>query len=241
MRRTISAAVFVLLATAGDAQTPARPTVDQVLEKYIAAVGGRAALEKVTSATAKGTLEIAAMGITGTVTLSQKAPNKSLQVSDLSGIGVQREGFDGTVSWTEDAQTGVREKAGQELVESRRAATFPRELRLKEMYSTMKIAGQEKVGANEAIVIIATPSNGSDVQMFFDVQTGLLVRTIALRDTAAGPIQVDSTFEDFRAVDGIKRAHVIRQSNPQFTAVIRLSEIKHNVPMDDAIFKKPGT
>ena len=92
------------------AQTAALPTVDQVIDKYIAAVGGRAAIEKITSIRAVGALEIPDFQLKGTIELSQKVPNKSLQVVTLDGMESQREGFDGAVGWAADAQNGTRLK-----------------------------------------------------------------------------------------------------------------------------------
>ena len=51
---------------------------------------------------------------------------------------------------------------------------------------------------------------------------------------------MDATYDDYRAIDGVKRAHMIRQTTAQFSATLRLSEVKHNVALDDAIFRKPG-
>src|SRR6186713_838080 len=114
MKRTIiSSLVLVLafLAARPFAQTPAGalPTIDQVLDKYIAGIGGRAAMEKITSKVAKGTMEIPEANMTGTMMMSMKAPDKSLVVLELGGMGTAREGTDGTVAWSEDPQMGLRE------------------------------------------------------------------------------------------------------------------------------------
>ena len=64
------------------AQT-ATPTLDQILQKYIDGVGGRAALEKIRTITAKGTIAISPIGLNGTVEISQKSPNKAVTTVDL--------------------------------------------------------------------------------------------------------------------------------------------------------------
>jgi hypothetical protein len=236
-------ALSVAAATVPSAQQPPAAakldTVDQVLDRYVKAVGG-AALQKITSLSARGTLELADLKATGSVEIHQKAPNKTMQVVTIDQMGSQREGFDGTVGWAEDPQNGVREKTGVELAEARRAAMFPRELRLKEQYPEMAVTGRETVGAREAFIVTATPAEGEPLRLYFDVQSGLLVRQVAMRHGPAGATQVDVTFDDYRAVDGVQRAHLIRQVAPQVTAVIRITEFKHNVPIDDAIFRKPS-
>ena len=242
MKQLCLAAILTLAAVAapvaqGTAPAAKLDTIDQVLDRYVAAVGGPA-LQKVTSMTRRGTLEIAEMKLNGTIEVSQKAPNKSLQVVTLDSVGVQREGFDGTAGWAENAQNGVRDKAGPELAEARRAAMFPRELNLRKQYPKMIVSGREKVGARDAFVVTATPEEGAPARLFFDAQSGLLIRQIITRTEPQGTAQIDTTFDDYRVVDGVKRAHLIRQANPQFTAVMKITEIKHNVALDDAIFRK---
>jgi hypothetical protein len=236
----LGCAAVVTAGAQGGTQTPALPTVDQILDKYVTAVGGSAALGKVTSSHARGAVEIVDAQVNGTFEISQKAPNKSLQVVDLGASGKQREGFDGRIGWIEDAMSAAREKTGADLAEARRGAIFPREINLKLQYPTMTVTGREAVGTRDAFVVTGTPADSPPVRLFFDVESGLLVRQIVTRQSPAGPMQVDVTFDDFRVVDGVKRAYVIKQVNPQFTAVIRLSEVKYNVPLDDAMFRKPG-
>jgi hypothetical protein len=246
MKRTlVSVAVvfFGCLATGAahpGVQTPALPTVDQVIEKYITAVGGRAALEKLTSVRTQGTIEIPDFQITGTIEIVQKAPGKVLQTANLSGIGLQREGFDGTVGWAEEPQSGLRQKAGAELADAKRGALFPRELQLKQQYPTMTVTGRERVGERDTIVILATPADGAPAKLYFDAASGLLVRQSGSRNGPEGAIAIEVTLDDYRDVDGVKRAHLIRQSNPQFAVTVKVTSIKHNETIDDAIFRKPA-
>jgi hypothetical protein len=235
----VLSATAVTAAVAQGTTAPKLDTVDQILDRYVAAVGGPA-LQKITSMTLKGTLEIAEMQLNGTIEVSQKAPDKSLQVVSLDPMGAQREGFDGTTAWVEDAQNGIREKTGLELAEARRGAMFPRELNIRKQYPKMTVVGREKVGAREAFVVSATPEAGEPTRLYFDVESGLLLRQILTRHGPQGPAQIDTTFEDYRPIDGVKRAHLIRQANPQFAAVLRITEIKHNVALDDGIFRKPS-
>jgi outer membrane lipoprotein-sorting protein len=221
------------------AQTAALPTIDQILDKYIAGVGGRAAIEKITSISGKGTIDIPDLGVSGTVELIQKAPDKALTIVDLAGVGQQREGYDGTTAWSDDPANGFRQKSGVELAEAKRGATFGRELKMKQLYPTMVVKSREKVDDSDAYLVEATPAEGSPVKLYFDATSGLLVRQIAQRQMPQGALEVEVTFADFRAVDGVKRPFTIRQATTVFTATIHLTEVKHNAPIDDAIFKAP--
>lgn len=247
MKRVLSlvvVAVVGLMTVPGlaqpQAQASASPSVDQILDKYITALGGRAAIEKHTSRVSKGTLEIPDANLSGTVEVSEKAPDKSVTAIDLPGLGLVREGSDGTVAWEDNPQTGMREKAGNERADSIRGAAFNPELRMKTLYKTLEVVGKENLGSRSVYVLVATPEAGSVTRMYFDTETGLLLRQGGTRDTAQGPIDVDVFIDEYREVDGVKEAVAIRQVTPMFTLTVRISEIKHNVPLDDAIFKKPG-
>ena len=247
MKRALSIGVVVsavLLLLPGvvrlRAQSPALPTVDQILDKYIAALGGRAALEKHTSRVSRGTLEIPDAGMTGSVEVSEKAPGKSLTVIDLPGVGLVREGSDGSVAWSEDPQSGVRDKGGNELADALRGSAFNPELRLKTLYKTLEVVGKENVDTRAAYVVLATPDAGSATRMYFDAETGLLLRQGGTRETQQGPLDIDLFIDEYREVDGVKEAVSLRQVTAMFTMVIRLGDIKHNVALDDALFKRPG-
>jgi outer membrane lipoprotein-sorting protein len=229
-------AVAALAAAAAAAQAP---TADQILDTYVAAIGGRAAIEKITSATAKGTIEIEGLGISGTVQVWQKAPNKGATRTEMTGIGLQRDGFDGTAAWAEDPQNGLRDRTGAELADVRRSSMFPRELKLKTMYPTMTVTGRERVGARAAYVIEATPADGPPTRMFFDVESGLLLRQMITRQTLQGPIEVDVVLDDYRDVDGVKRPFRVRQITASFTAVIQFTEVVFNLAIDEEVFRKP--
>src|ERR1700722_16353184 len=95
------------------AQKPAAaaPSADQILDKYVAAIGGGAAWHKLNSRISKGTIEIPAMSLSGTFESHEKAPNSMLVVVNIGGAAFQR-GCDGTTAWADDAQNGLSTENG---------------------------------------------------------------------------------------------------------------------------------
>lgn len=222
------------------AQSPALPTVDQVLEKYLTGSGGKAAFDKITSRVATGTLEIADQGINGTVTMTEKAPNKSLAVVEIAGLGKIREASNGVTAWSDDPQMGFREKTGAEKSEALRGSTFNMEVNIRKVFPKLVVTGREAVGAKQTIVVVGTPADGPPMTFYFDADSGLLLKTAGTRETPQGPMNFEAFFEDYREQDGIKQPFVIRQVTPMLSMVIRVTSMKHNVPVDDAVFGKPG-
>ena len=225
---------------ATDAKPAAKlPTVDQVLDKYVQAIGGKAAVEKQTTRMAKGTFEIAAFGASGTAEIYAKAPNKTSTVIDVTGFGVFQQVFDGKTGWSNDPQNGFREKAGAELASTKLDADFYKPIRLKQLYPTIVVKGTDKVGDKEVYVLVATPAEGSPETWYFDTQSGLILREDVEREGPEGKQAIQVFYEDYREADGVKMAFTLRQITPAFTLNIKMTEMKHNVPVDDAKFNKP--
>ena len=219
----------------------AMPTVDQILDKYVQALGGKAAMEKLTSTAAKGTFELPTFGASGSAELWDKAPNKTALKLDIPGFGIVQQGFNGTVAWSQDPQSGLREKTGAELSGEKLDAEFYKPLKLKQLYPKITVKGKDKVGDKDAYVLEATPAEGSTETWYFDASTGLLARLDIERDSPQGKMAVQVFQEDYKEVDGVKVPHTVRQVTPAFTIIIKLDEVKHNVAIDDAKFNKPAT
>jgi outer membrane lipoprotein-sorting protein len=236
--------VLVAGLTPAVAQTTpqaALPTVDQILDKYVKALGGKAALEKLTSEVCKGTFEMDQMPGPAAEEIYAKAPNKQYMVTDAPNFGQARRGFNGTVGWEDNPQSGLRDITGAELAAMKREADFYWAIRLKGLYPTMTLKGKESVNGHDAYVIEATPPDGAAETMGFDADSGLLVRTQREGEGPNGKVTIEITFDDYREVDGIKLPFVMHFSMGDFAFVIKLSEVKHNVPIDDAKFDKPAS
>src|SRR5262245_49261496 len=105
---------------------------------------------------------------------------------------------------------------------------------MKELFSKIAVTGKEKVGDRETYVLTATPNEGGVEKYYFDTQSGLLLRSDAERESPQGKVQIEFYFEDYKDVDGLKMPFSLRQVTPMGTFVLKISEVKHNVPIDDA-------
>ena len=118
-------AAFAAAQTA-PAAAPATPSVDDVLTHYITALGGKAAIEKITSTVYKGTFEVPDFGVSSPMEMYEKTGDKSFMTIDIAGYGTVRRGYDGTIGWSDEPQAGLRELAGDELAQARRGAIAAR-------------------------------------------------------------------------------------------------------------------
>lgn len=214
------------------------PSVEQILERYVQALGGRAAIERVTSRVWKGS-RVGADGVLVPEEVYAKAPNKLLTVTSYPNV-VFRTGFDGAHGWARNNQ-GTLDIPAAMLAQLRREAEFYRETRLKDIYSKLTLVGRETVGGREAYIVEAAPADGGDIEkLYFDVETGLLVRKYSETKTVLGQFPTQTDYEEYREVDGVKLPFNIRWSIPGRAWGRKITEVKQNVSLDDAQFNPPA-
>ena len=101
--------------------------------------------------------------------------------------------------------------------------------------------GKSTIADSEVYVIEATPLGGGPEKLYFDARTGLLVRRYAESETILGRFPLQTDYEDYRDVDGIKQPFLIYWSMPGRTWGRKIAEIKQNVAIDDLKFNPPSS
>lgn len=224
--------------TAPEGKPVALPTTDEVILRYIRAVGGEAAIEKLKTRVSRGT-ETTSNRMTPSQTLPieiiQAAPDKLL-IARNDPRGATVEGFDGAKGWTKDGR-GQREMTNKELAATKREADFFRYLKIRESYPQMRVLAKEKIGDREACVVGATSREGDRERLYFDAESGLLVRKYVSFKTAFGSIPEVTDFDDYREVSGVKLPFTIKWSRPPFGFVRSFTEIRLNSLVDGARFQ----
>ena len=225
--------------TSSDQTTAPVNMVDKLLERYVAAIGGEQAVRAITSRRASGSFEVSTAGVAGTTEIYQKAPNKNLVIVSVPGLMTFRTGFNGSVGWEQDAQGNLRRLSATEVAAAKRDNDFYSDLNMRSAYSSMNLSGKEKVDGHDALIVDARGADGSEDKLYFDMQSGLLLRKDSTRQTPQGATVIKNYLEDYRSIDGIKMPYTYRQENSQFTATIRIKEVRHNTPISDAEFNVP--
>jgi hypothetical protein len=230
------------------------PTADQILDRYLQALGGKAAIDKIATRSTKVILlrpkvinsvtpraAILNRGETVTVETFQKAPGKYLAVI-TSPAGLVSQGFNGTVGWVKTV-TGQREMNSAEVSRIKRDADLSKDLKLKERYSKMQVTGKERLGEHEVFAIEARSLEDKTERLLFDVKSGLLLRRVVFTETRLGLDPEQTDYDDFREVDGVWLPFVVRTSyldDNHFGTTRTLIELKQNIQIDDAKFDQPS-
>lgn len=229
---------------------PALPSADQILANYVRALGGEQAIRKVTSRVITAT-QFIPTGPGGTIPVPaqteqyQKAPNLVLNVYRTPTYTIS-DGFDGTTKWAQDVLGRVNDAIKIDQGRARRSANFYENLELKQEYSKLTVSGVERVHDRDAYVLIGYPQADTPERLYFDRETGLLLRRASVLPTPLGdnPFQVD--YEDYRdAGNGVKVPFVIEMfpATPRTEfgvgATVRIQKIQENVAIDTSKFSKP--
>ena len=247
--KTVMVAAAVLFASA-TAAAAAQQNAQEIIEKSIAALGGRAAHEKIKSRAGTGTIAITTPvgDISGTFELLNAAPNKTraLIKADLSALGagelVIDQRFDGSTGYVLDSLQGNRAITGSQL-ENMKYSSFPHPfLNYKELGISVSLAGKENVGGRDAFVLVFDPPSGSDVRTFVDAETFMPLRTVMKAEVPQLGQEIEQTTEffDHKEVDGVKVPFRIRTSSSIQTITITLTNVTHNGKVDESLFVKPA-
>lgn len=217
---------------------PALPSVNQVLDRFVQALGGPAALENVTSMTFTGALSIPDMKTTGKTTEYFKYPDHFAFVAEIPGYGTVRTIYDGKTAWNADPQAGISEIAGPALSDIRRRSDIHWNLKLKEFYPGLKVTHREKVNGKDAWALEATVDTWT-YRFYFDSATGLLVRFDTDTHKPEGNTSVQ--IGDYRDVGKVRFSFAASMTGSNGGWSRQLDEVHFNVPIDDSVFARPSS
>ena len=214
----------------------ALPPGDQLLDKYLAAVGGADALQKITSRVQKGTLT-AFGGQHFSVEVYSKAPDKRVSIMHLQS-GDSLTAFDGKRGWL-SVPGRVHMMTAAENDAARMDADLYFAVHLKTLYQKFRVDAGEKMDGRDTYLVTGHSEGQPPLRLYFDQQSGLLLRLVRYADTPLGrnPTQID--YADYRDADGVKLPFRWTLARPGNRFTIQVEQLQQNLPVDDAMFAPP--
>jgi photosynthetic reaction center cytochrome c subunit len=218
-----------------DGEKSALPSADQLFDKYLAAVGGAEALQKITSRVEKGSASFGGQHIP--VDIFAKAPDKRVSVmhqKDGDSLTI----FDGRQGWL-SLPNRVHAMTAAENAAAHIDADFDLPLRLKTLYEKFRVAPGEKIDGHDTYLVIGHIEGVPPLRLYFDTQSGLLVRLVRYAETPLGrnPTQID--YADYRDNSGIKIPFRWTLARPGNRFTIQVEQLQQNVAIDDTKFAAP--
>ena len=227
----------------GGAPPPNQLSADKIIDKYIQAIGGAAQVAKLTSFVGKGTYE-------GFDTYSEKVPFEVFAKApdQLTTVIHTQHGdsvatYDGTHGWTaaSDKLMRVLPLAGGDLAGAKMdgSLSFPVQIKQEFKWRT----GFPSVSIDDKPVEVIQDAAGGDTgaKLYFDKQSGILLRQVRYSDTAVGVIPAQVDYSDYRVVAGVKIPFHVVWTWTDGRSIIQLSDVQPNVQIPAAKFATPAT
>jgi photosynthetic reaction center cytochrome c subunit len=247
-------------------QAPGQPSADQIIDKYIEAIGGAQRLAGLTSYVAQGTsVGFGGFGGGGQVQIFAKAPDQHtmlIEFKDAPDRGDSIRSYNGQIGWIKTPLTvlGEYQATGGELDGARLDAqlAFPGQIKrvlnnlhvgLPDSISDLpgpssQIGDQAEAGAMKdrpVQVVQGTTAGGTVATLYFDRASGLLLRVVRYSKSPIGRVPTQIDYSDYRDVGGIKMPFRVTFAWLDGRDAIQLSSVQTNVAIDAARFGRPST
>jgi hypothetical protein len=225
----------VLFRSEGEAHA-GLPTAYQVLDKYLAAVGGADAVNKIRTRVQKGKLD--AFGTQYPVEVYSEAPDKRVSISHPTR-GDSVTAFNGETGWLA-MPNAVHRMTSAEAEAARIDAQVHFPVQLRELYKEFHVRPSEEIAGRPTVLVSAKAMGKPELQLYFDQESGLLLRMVRFAETPLGrnPTQID--YADYRAADGVKIPYKWTLTRPNGSFTIQIDQVQQNVPVDEKLFVMPS-
>jgi photosynthetic reaction center cytochrome c subunit len=219
-----------------DTSTTNAPPAEQIIAKYAEAIGGAAALQKISTRHEKGTINISGRNLP--IEILSKTGGKQLTVIHLPN-GASITAYDGTSGWTSAPNRPAREIPPLEVASAQPEVDLQLPLHMKQWFDEVKTSATEKIGDRDSYVVAAMNSGELAAKFYFDKESGYLLRILRYTNSPLGrnPTQID--YADFRALDGLKVPFQETIMRPSSRLTVQIEDAEFNVPVDSTKFARP--
>jgi|10_taG_2_1085330.scaffolds.fasta_scaffold00184_24 predicted Zn-dependent peptidase len=222
---------------------PEGVTAETVMNKYIEAKYGVAKgkaldkkLKKIKDITVR--MDATIQGQSINVTRYQKAPNKFANAITMGTMVVQKQAFNGTIGKSSGMQ-GSKDITGDDLEDLKLSSIMFLDAKYADHGITYELLGIEPINGKDAYKMVQTKPNGDTETEWFNVASGLKVKSMSVQenDEMPEPITVISELSDYKEVNGIMFAHKTKQSFGPQTLDMTVTAIEINTKLGDEVFE----
>jgi len=203
------------------------PEAERIRERYVKALGGREALERLTSRVSRGVCTYPFQNLTGRVRIYEQAPYKRSLEIEVPNMGLKKIVFDGERGWTQDSLMGFYEYPEPVAQAFKHDFDFHRITRYRQFYSEIIYRGAIDTDRGRVEILEVVKPAGRRDEMHFDAQTGLLVYGEGTK------------YGDYRQVGDVKVPFLQTIPMMGLEIKIQLEEVRHNVPVPADAFAEP--
>lgn len=227
----------IVLASQQPAPTPL-PSGRELVQRHVAAIGGEPAFKSIKSMRLRGSFEISGQAITAEFEELAVRPDKLLMRADIAGVGHTEQGYDGSVGWTIDPQTGPRLLKDREKDEAKADADFDGPLHLPEHISVLTTVGRVEFDGRPAYRVKVVLSSGVEQDEYFDAQSGLEIGWDAKRATQLGIVPTTAILRDYKKFGPIMQPTTLVQKAMFIEQVLHVTSVEYDV-VPVSVFEPP--
>ncbi|HEY2865751.1 MAG TPA: c-type cytochrome [Pyrinomonadaceae bacterium] len=214
-----------------------KPTADQIVDKYITALGGAAKLSTIKSRYIRANRVEPGGSVTEPVTIWFENNRYSKAVEYTKAT--INEGYDGTTAWKANGDKPIPLPPA-DLEQIKREADLFAPQNIKAVYPTLNWRFVDLVDGRPSNVVLATTASGARERLYFDVACGLLVRRVAATPTVLGNFVYQIDYSDYKPFGGVKVPTTIAYSMPGIRWTEKVVQVKNNAPAEAAKFNAPA-
>lgn len=231
MKLTSVLILFLVFTTTALAQSP-----NKILSQATKSLGGEKALRSVTSSTQTGTITRTSDNATGSYKAETSAGNLYAVTYDIAGLETAT-GYNGKSGWIKDSKDGLRTITGEAARDFQAEASYrnSRWLNAKSEKTKIASAGITTIDGKTANVVTLTTAKGTQIKLYFDTASGLLLR----EDIPVGSAMKTFQYADYRKVNNIQTPFLIKMTTGGETYEIKLDSVTYNQPIAKKNFNFP--
>lgn len=238
-RRVWALALAVCALAPAPAAAQQLPPAQQLVQRYLDAVGGREAMLASQNTRTRGSFSMPAAGLTGELEVLSGKPNRVATKVTIPGLGDIRNGYDGTTGWSLDPMMGARLLSGAELEAAREQADPMANVRDPSAFTSMETVEQTTMGGQACYKVKLVWKSGRESFDCYAVDGGLLVASINSQESPMGTVEVVSLLSDYRQFGNVRMPTKLTQDMAGNQQVITITSVEFDV-VDDAAFTLPA-
>ena len=218
-------------------------SADDLIEKIIAAGGGRENMLKVRTQRAEIELDAVHQGVKGSGVIYSKFPNKQYAENTFTAlgkkIGTSVDVFDGKNGYQDTSFTERTDFTGKRLVDVTFAMQMNPFARLKDLGVETRVSRKTKLGDKEVYILEVEPKGGSTVLFFVDTKDYTVYQKVSqiVSSTSSQTQRVVEKYGDFREVEGVIIPFEVTVTNASMGDIVsRIKKIEINPEIPDEKF-----
>lgn len=213
------------------------PAAQEILGRYIKAIGGKEAFEKQKSQHASGTVSMPAQNMNGKMDVYASRPNKLLVKLNLPGVGDLNTVFDGKVGWIQSQLTGAMLLEGKMLDQIAAQADFDQTLHDPEDYKTMEVLGAEEFSGEDCYKVKLVHKTGFESTEYFSKKTGLQKGFTASQESPLGNVTATTVVSEYKKFGDLLLPSKVMQKAAGIETVMTIETIEFGT-VDPAVFNQ---